>query len=1498
MFRFILLSCVLISTLNTSAFAQVFIINENFASASFNNPPAGWTTYSLNGGVATDIWRFDNPANRQGSFPLTAPYAIFDGAHYSNNSSPEDVVLESPSFDASISNGIYLIFEEWFSTSLGATAIVEGYNGVSWGPLATITQSSENGRRRIVDASSRVGGVTNAKLRFRFTGNGAGFWIVDNIRVLAPLNVDAGVTRIQSPAAIINPGIQPVNVAFTNFGYSNITGVTIGWSVNGVRQPDYLVSGQNLPFWDTLANNNIGAFNFPAGMNVLKVWTQSPNGLTDPNRLNDTVTRVVAVTLCGTYTIGGNNPDFATFSDAATVLNNAGITCPVVFRVRPGFYDEQLALGNIPGSDSVNTIRFESVNGDSSTTVLRYNQSNNILDYALKLTRTSYVGMYQIGVERNSNSTSISISDSCKALVFAGCKIGPSQINVNRATSIGFFGNRIEGSIQINLSKGIRIEKNFISGSFNSGLVDSVQVYGNYMNGASFSEVVNTRIDSNVFEAGSVLDVGTDMGKYGNTYITRNVLQGIPNGYQPVILSAYGDYIREISSNRITRVINGRGMVISADSTLISNNFIQTEGQGQGVGIEIYSQRNKIFFNSTHVANSDSSNSAGLLLQSGVGHTIKNNIFANSGLGYPVRINQILQNTEWDYNNYYSPTDRVVRYQNQRYFTTQSWGIAVAGEANALNVNPFFAAVDSYKPYQRALNGAGIAAGNILLDIEGEIRNQQAPDIGADEFMIDFGITELISPGLSCERNQIDSVTIYLRQFGDVPFVDLRLAYQVNSGPVSIDTIPGSIMNDLIYTFSAPTNLMGYGTYTLKIWLIDTYDDNVNNDTLFAIRRTYPTPIMPVNPLKCFETVTFANQIQVPTPHVIDSIWWYFGDGDSIKSLRPVHRYPAYGRYSVRVVAFASSGCIEDTIFELNLDTPAAVKILAPDTLCQGDLYYAQADDSLLVYSWQINGGQLVGLPTDSILAFRFNQTGPGYLVLSFVDQDSCARITDTLFVYVQEKDSIQLSPIGGVFSCIGDTTLLLLSGNLDSLSIVSWYFNDSLLINPSSVQLAASDTGRYYAVSLHPNGCADTSDVVNLMYHPQMNPTINILQGNTSLCPGDTLWLEASASGIRNVNWFEQTSNVWLDSTQSISITAAGSYYAVVVDSNGCVDSTAQLFVNKFPVVPVQLQMSNSNICSGDSAFLSFVSDTRLAPVWYLDGAVIASGSDSLFASESGWYRISVLDVNGCRQFSDSVYLDVLNFDSPVVTGSLAYCFGDTLRLNVPDVIGRTYFWRLPDSGLFQGSDYVVMNVDSSHLGAYEVYFTQNGCFSDTARFTITVVPPLTAPDVMGLYVGCEGGFFEVKPGWVQSNVELVWILPSMDTVVSSSLQFANLSLVDSGIYQVYTRNGNCNSAIVNVKMRVFERDAVSFPNAFTPNNDGFNDDFGPFPAVYEDEYTFTIFSRWGKMVYQTNQFGAAWDGFVGNVAAEPGEYIFHVVYKNCNGERIQKQGALKLQR
>ncbi len=51
-------------------------------------------------------------------------------------------------------------------------------------------------------------------------------------------------------------------------------------------------------------------------------------------------------------------------------------------------------------------------------------------------------------------------------------------------------------------------------------------------------------------------------------------------------------------------------------------------------------------------------------------------------------------------------------------------------------------------------------------------------------------------------------------------------------------------------------------------------------------------------------------------------------------------------------------------------------------------------------------------------------------------------------------------------------------------------------------------------------------------------------------------------------------------------------------------------------------------------------------------------------------------------------------------------------------------------------------------------------------------------------------------------------------------------------------------------------------FPNVITPNGDGRNDVFGPFPYRSVESVEFTIFNRWGGIVFQTTDPDILWDG------------------------------------
>ncbi len=88
-----------------------------------------------------------------------------------------------------------------------------------------------------------------------------------------------------------------------------------------------------------------------------------------------------------------------------------------------------------------------------------------------------------------------------------------------------------------------------------------------------------------------------------------------------------------------------------------------------------------------------------------------------------------------------------------------------------------------------------------------------------------------------------------------------------------------------------------------------------------------------------------------------------------------------------------------------------------------------------------------------------------------------------------------------------------------------------------------------------------------------------------------------------------------------------------------------------------------------------------------------------------------------------------------------------------------------------------------------------------------------------------------------------------------------------------------------------------VYVPNAFTPG--GINPIFIPILADFDHEqYDFTIFDRWGQVVFKTNDYTEGWDGkiaFSGKMA-ETGTYIYMVVLHDGSGKEYIKRGHVTL--
>lgn len=67
------------------------------------------------------------------------------------------------------------------------------------------------------------------------------------------------------------------------------------------------------------------------------------------------------------------------------------------------------------------------------------------------------------------------------------------------------------------------------------------------------------------------------------------------------------------------------------------------------------------------------------------------------------------------------------------------------------------------------------------------------------------------------------------------------------------------------------------------------------------------------------------------------------------------------------------------------------------------------------------------------------------------------------------------------------------------------------------------------------------------------------------------------------------------------------------------------------------------------------------------------------------------------------------------------------------------------------------------------------------------------------------------------------------------------------------------------------------TLPNTFTPNGDGQNDVFKPFPYCFIDRVEFKVFNRWGQVVFQTNDPALNWDGKnIGGKELSEGTYYY----------------------
>lgn len=315
-------------------------------------------------------------------------------------------------------------------------------------------------------------------------------------------------------------------------------------------------------------------------------------------------------------------------------------------------------------------------------------------------------------------------------------------------------------------------------------------------------------------------------------------------------------------------------------------------------------------------------------------------------------------------------------------------------------------------------------------------------------------------------------------------------------------------------------------------------------------------------------------------------------------------------------------------------------------------------------------------------------------------------------------------------------------------------------------------------------------------------------------------------------------------------------------------------------------------------------------------------TGSEAIFSTTFdnpgvAAIELQALDANGCA-YSAVKEAELINCGNPCedlppvsieLEGEL--CLDSTLQASAAtEAELQAFTWNF---GNGQSSNAATPSFSYEEEGLYTISLAasdESGClYSEQLEFIIEdCSPPDPCADVPDLRILggdsllCTGEEVAFQAEGPDNLVLYDWQLgngerseePSVSTVYE-----------EPGLYSVIlvaVDDESCNySDNISFEVRFCEPEggcSYEFPNAFTPNGDGTNDQFSLLSNCPLESYQLRIFNRWGQLVFETDQADQGWDGTFAGKAAPSEVYYYTATISDPNGNLEQRQGDLSLLR
>jgi len=478
--------------------------------------------------------------------------------------------------------------------------------------------------------------------------------------------------------------------------------------------------------------------------------------------------------LNGNYIIGTGG-DFKNFTEAAAELNKVGVSGLVTFEVVNGIYEEQFTLGVISNTSLARRVIFKSQSGNPNDVVLQFAADLKDANYIVKLQGSQYIEFRNLGFNATGLGRAIELDLAATNIVITGCDF----------SGIYNTGSGVDPALIYSVNPDI---ENINITDNNFGACS----YGIYFQGVFNNSIEGLRIMDNTFSNTGYTSIS--LNGADDPLISGNTIEKGLLGMQ--ITSGVSSLT--IVKNKVNTTSNGIKVNFPGNTLtgLIANNFIVVNGVSESHGLDIQNSTHMDVYHNSVMLNTINSDAHAFHCYSNIPGTIRlvNNTFSCMNEGYAAYVQYPAAIIQSDCNNYYSPSSMMFYWGGKLYDLAELKSLG-DHDQHSVSVYPGHLSETDLHAKTLWMAGKGIPVAEVTDDIDGQTRDTQHPDIGADEysftmFLPPFSGDIVVGPGHTYESLQ--SIIDDLKIRGISSNVWLRLTPGIHDEQAELVTIPGS----------------------------------------------------------------------------------------------------------------------------------------------------------------------------------------------------------------------------------------------------------------------------------------------------------------------------------------------------------------------------------------------------------------------------------------------------------------------------------------------------------------------------------------------------------------------------------------------------------------------------------------------------------------------------------------------------------------------------------